>query len=47
MVKERMGMNSCDIESVANTIAYIEAHLQERLDLDRVATDIQIGRAHV
>ena len=47
MVKERMGMNSCDIESVANTIAYIEAHLQERLDLDRVATDIHYSKFHL
>lgn len=40
-------MNSCDIESVTNTIAYIEAHLQERLDLDRVATDIHYSKFHL
>lgn len=40
-------MNHCDIESVTNVIAYIEAHLQERLDLDRVAMDIHYSKFHL
>ncbi len=36
-------MNGHKVENIAAVIAYIEAHLNEKLDLDT----IEIGRAHV
>ena len=34
-------MKSHDIENIAAIISYIEAHLQEKLDLDRIAASIR------
>lgn len=40
-------MKSHDIENIEAIISYIEAHLQEKLDLDRIAASIHYSKFHL